>query len=69
MALKIKPQGKKTPRTQGSDGRICIIHFSSTVEETIMPAAEEAFNKITSVAQKRLTFSDVTHKLPEVSEL
>ena len=33
-----------------------------------MPAAEEAFNKITSVAQKRLTFSDVTHKFPEISE-
>ena len=43
VALKTKPQGKKTPRTKGSDGRICIIHFSSTVEETITPAAEEAF--------------------------
>ena len=66
MALKTKPQGRKTPRTKGSDGIICIIHFSSTVEETITPAAEEAFNKITSVAQKRLTFSDVTHKLQEI---
>ena len=67
MALKTKPQSKKTPSTKDSDGRECIIHFSSTVEETITPAAEDTFNKIKYVAQMRLTFSDVTHRLPEIS--
>ena len=67
MALKTKPQGSKKYSTIDSDGRICIIHFSSTVDEAVTPATKEAFNKVTKAAEKRLTFSEVKYKLPEIS--
>ena len=56
MALKTNPHGSKKPSTTDRGGRICIIHFSSTADEAVMPATKEAFNKITTAAKEANVF-------------
>ena len=67
VSLKKKPQGKKKETARHSGGRVCIIHFASTVEEAVTPLTNESFSKITKTAQKRLTFADAKQKLSEIS--
>ena len=48
----------KKQDSKDSDGRFCIIHFNSTVGESIKPITQDSFNKLKETATKRLILPD-----------
>ena len=65
MALKSQYRGKKKSSAKDVGGRLCIIHFHSTVDENITPLTKDSFCKIKETAAKRLKLSDDMQRLLE----
>ena len=55
VALKLKSQSKKQPGSKDGGGRVCIIHFPSTDDESIKTLTQ---CKLKETAAKRLKLSD-----------
>ena len=66
MALKSQYRGKKKSSSKDVGGRLCIIHFHSTVDENITPLTKDSFCKIKETAAKRLKLSDDMQRLLEI---
>ena len=67
MTLKPKSHGKKKTDLKDSDGRFCIIHFNSTVGESITPITQDSFTKPKETAAKRLILPEDEQKLLHIS--
>ena len=53
--------------SKDSDGRFCIIHFNSTVGESITTISQDSFNKLKETPAKRLILPDDEQKLLHIS--
>ena len=66
VALKSQYRGKKKSSSKDVGGRLCFIHFHSTVDENITPLTKDSFCKIKETAAKRLKLSDDIQRLLEI---
>lgn len=61
-----KQKAKKLP-SKNVDGKICIVHFESTVGEKISNLTETGFKTIKGAAEERLSFDAPKHRLEHIS--
>ena len=64
--FKIKARQKQSGSKDGG-GRICIVHFAGTVDESITPLTQKSLCKLKKTAAKRLKFDDDEQKLSHLS--
>ena len=67
VALKPKSQSKKQPGSKAGGGRVCIIHFPSTDDESITPLTQDSLCKLKETAAQHLKLSDDDQKQLQIS--